>query len=202
MTRNPPARILSGMPAVAIWFLLMLAAIGGSHALPAEAVGDGLIRNTVRVSLLFWLWAVTAMLRTPAEEWTSAARMPWTLAWAAYVVHLYMAFECFHDWSHDHAVAHVQARSGFGPGIWFSHLFTAAWTADVLWWALAPASYLRRPAWVGRTLHGFLAFITFNGTVVYEEGFARWAGVAMTLWLAWLLWSRRRGAGLGRFRTV
>ena len=59
-----------------------------------------------------------------------------------------------------------------------SHLFTLLWTADVLSWWLAPSHYAVRSPWFDRLLHGVMLFVIFNGTVVYETGFIRWAGVA------------------------
>ena len=119
----------------------------------------------------------------------SLARLSWTLAWAAYVVHVVLAFHHFHGWSHAHAVEHVRSASGVGEGIYASHLFTLLWTLDVAWWWRNPASYAARPAWVDRGLHGFLLFMIFNATVVYETGFIRWAGLFLTETLArlWVL---------------
>jgi hypothetical protein len=84
-----------------------------------------------------------------------------------------------HHWSHAHAVQHTQERSGFGEGIYVSHFFSLVWTLDVLWWWLAPAGYARRSPWLDRPLHAFMAFIIFNGTVVFESGLIRWAGAGM-----------------------
>src|SRR5262249_3179915 len=111
-------------------------------------------------------------------------RLCWSLAWLTYVIHLGMAFHHYHGWSHADAVAHVERRSGFGLGIWFSHLFTLAWTADVAWWWLRPARYAARPQWAGWLLYGYMAFITFTGPVVYEAGLIRWAGLAFFAALA------------------
>jgi hypothetical protein len=143
-------------------------------------------------------------LRLPSEERRNFgpcrrfARLCWTLGWAAFVVHLGMAFHHYHDWSHDTAVQHVEDVSGFGPGIYFSHLFTLLWTAEVIWWWANPTGHAARPAWVGGVLHGYMAFLTFNGTIVYEQGFIRWAGVVLFVWLAALLalWRRDRNREL------
>ena len=107
------------------------------------------------------------------------ARVSWTLAWAAFVVHVAMAFHHAHRWSHAEAFRHVEESSGFGPGIFVSYAFTLIWTWDVLrWWARGPAA--RPPRW----WLGFMLFVTFNATVVYEAGFIRWAGLAMFAALA------------------
>jgi hypothetical protein len=87
---------------------------------------------------------------------------------------------------------HVQRVSHFGPGIFLSHLFTLVWTLDVARWWLRPDGYAGRPAWVGRLLHGFMAFMIFNATVVYGTGSIRWAGAALLGGLG-ALWLARRG---------
>ena len=102
------------------------------------------------------------------------------LAWAAFVVHLGMAFHHYHHWSHADAVRRTQAATGFGAGVYLSDLFALAWTADVAAWWLRPACYARRSPWIDRALHGFMLFMVFNATVVYETaaGGQRRKGVA------------------------
>jgi hypothetical protein len=147
----------------------------------------------VRVALLYDAAAASLQWLLRPGDWvgpapaSQLARWCWTLAWLAYLIHLAMAFHHYHHWSHADAIAHTRAVSGFGEGIYFSHLFTLVWTADVAWWWLGPKDYARRPAWVGRTLHAFMAFIVFNATVVYEDGLIRWAGMALFAELA-VLW--------------
>src|SRR5205823_583419 len=114
----------------------------------------------------------------------SLARLSWTLAWAAYVVHVVLAFHYFHGWSHAHAVEHVRSASGVGEGIYASHLFGLLWTADVAWWWLWPDSRARRPRRLDVFLHGFMLFMVFNATVVFEAGLGRWLGVALFVVLA------------------
>jgi hypothetical protein len=157
-------------------------------------VGDRLTRGTVRLALSWYTIAAGVMLFLDRTGWAAEtnpgrlARWCWTWAWGAYIVHLAMAFHYFHGWSHARAVEHVEQVSGFGPGIYFSHLFTLVWTADVAAWWLRPAWYAERSPWFDRLLHGFMLFMIFNGTIVYETGFIRWAGSALfivlgSLWL-------------------
>ena len=105
-----------------------------------------------------------------------------------------MAFHFYHHWSHAAAVRHVHERSGFGEGIYVSHAFTLLWTLDVAFWWLPAMSYAVRSPWIDWSLHGFMAFIVFNSTVVYEQGFIRWAGVILFVVLG-VLWLRRAGTG-------
>ena len=92
----------------------------------------------------------------------------WTLACVAYLAHVVVAFHAFHHWSHDHAVAHTQEQSGFGQGVWVSYLFTLLWPIEVAACWLTPDR--RLPGWLERTWHGFMAFLLFNGAVVFAHG--------------------------------
>ena len=167
-----------------LWLTLMAAALIEPSLAGAADPGDALTRNTVRVALAYYAAAAALMLVLRPAEWAAAswrgrlARGCWTLAWAAYLVHLAMAFHHVDHWSHARAVARTHARTGFGEGIYLSHLFTLLWTLDVAWWWLRPAGYADRPAWAHRGLHGFMAFMVFNATVVFEQGWIRWAGLA------------------------
>jgi hypothetical protein len=175
--------------------------LAGPSLTHAADPGDDLTRNTVRLSLAWYGAAAALMLTLRPDRWQAAqgpgrlARWCWTLAWAAYLVHLGMAFHHYHGWSHARAMEHVQRVSHFGPGIFLSHLFTLVWTLDVGCWWLRPGVYANRPAWVGGLLHGFMAFMIFNATVVYETGFIRWAGAALLGGLG-ALWLARRGKAI------
>ncbi len=199
------------MPTFAIiltWLVALAAVIVWPVLTGSPTLGDDLTRHTVRVALAFYCAACWLMLRLRPAEWRAAtprgrfARWCWTLAWAAFVVHVGVAFHFYHHWSHAEAVAHVRERSGVGEGVFASYSFTLAWTADVAWWWLWPAGYAGRPGWVDQALHGFMAFMIAMATVVYEDGAIRWAGVALCVGLAvrWLfrtpplpLWERRPG---------
>ncbi len=179
-----------------LWGILLTATIAAPFLTHSPTLGDDLTRHTVRLALLYYAVAVALMLRLRPDDWLAStgrgrfARWCWSLGWAAYVVHLDMAFHFYHGWSHGNAVEHVEQVSGFGPGIIVSHAYTFVWTLDVCWWWLRPDGYARRPAWVGWLLHGFMAFIIFCATVVYEQGFIRWAGGAMFVVLGTLLVNR------------
>jgi hypothetical protein len=192
-----PAQALDAV-IVAAWAALLVGVLVVSWLLFQPDPGEALTRNTARLALLGYGPAVALILsmRRPESLARSGrgrlARWFWTLGLAGYLVHLVVAFHYYHQWSHVRAMQHVEEASGFGPGIFCSHLFTLLWAADVLWWWLRPAGYARRPAWIGGSLHGYLAFITFNGTVVYESGLIRWVGVILFSILGGLLLWRWR----------
>lgn len=159
--------------AVALWLIVLAAVFAFPAIAPSSDVGDDLIRNTVRLALVYYAAAVLLMLTRDDARLT---RWLWTLACLAYVIHVAVAFHFYHGWSHAHAVEHVRRRSGVGEGIWVSHLFTLCWCLDVLAWWVLPAERATRPAWLGWTVHGFMTFVIFNGTVVYETGPVQWGG--------------------------
>ena len=181
-----------------LWLALMAAALVEPSLAGAADTGDALTRNTVRVALAYYGAAAALMLALHPAEWAAdswrgrLARCCWTLARAAYLVHVAMAFHHVDHWSHAHALARTQQRTGFGEGVYVSHLFTLLWTVDVAWWWLRPAGYADRPAWEHRGLQAFMAFVVFNATVVFEQGWISWAGLAVFAALAAVWLGRRR----------
>jgi hypothetical protein len=178
---------------VGVWAALLAAALAGPWLLGAADPGDAVTRWTVRLALAYYALAAALMLRLRRPEWAARgrgrfARWCWTLGCAAFLVHVAAAFAFFHGWSHQRAYeATDRATGGYGAGLYVSYLFTLAWTADVVWWWVNPRSYAARPNRVGLALHGFLAFMVFNATVVFESGPTRWAGVVLFAGLTFLL---------------
>jgi hypothetical protein len=136
------------------------------------------------------LLAPAGMLLASGEAWMVSGnrvrllRKLWTLACLAYLIHVALAFHHYHQWSHTHAMDHTRERSGVGEGIFASHLFTLLWSLDAAYWWARPSEYVRRPVWAGVALHGYMAFIVFCGTVVYESGLIRWASAGAFAMLA------------------
>jgi len=193
--RNRPTKI-----ALALLCGILLAAIFLSPThLQIGHVGEFLTRQTARVAVLFWSIAVALLLMKNRL----LARWVWTLACAAYLVHVATAFDRIHGWSHEAAFRHVEEVSGYGPGIFVSYGFSLLWLVDVLWWEFGSESYERRPIWLDRVIHVFFAFLVFNGTVVYETGFIRWAGIAIFLLLGILFVCRfMQSTNVSGFRSL
>src|SRR5262245_17013450 len=165
--------------AIIAWVLFLAGVLSWPAIGDSPTLGDDLIRNTIRLALGYYAAALTLLLRATSIDWQKSsiivrlARSCWTLAWITYLIHLAMAFHYAHGWSHADAMKHTEEVSGFGPGIFVSHLFTLVWTADVLAWWLVPEWYASRPAWVNWLLHIFMLFVVFNGTVIFESGLIR-----------------------------
>ena len=166
---------------------LVATAFAAPTLLPADDPADVVTRQTARVAVLFWAVAAAAIL-TDHREWARAA---WVVGAVTFLIHVATAFDRIHGWSHAAAVRHVQVVTGFGRGLFVSYAFTLLWAADAAWWGLDRRGYECRPRWLDGLVHGFMAFVVFNATVVYEAGFIRWAGVALFAALA-TLWARRK----------
>jgi len=169
---------------IALWCVLLLAGLAGPTLLRSGDGGDDRIRFTIRLALMGYALAVAAMLTSSLNDWRCmttrlmAARWLWSLAVFTYLVHVATAFHYRHHWSHADAFERTEQLTGFGPGIYISYLFSIVWTLDALFWWLAPDRYDRRSPWIGGLLHSFLAFILFNGAVVFAEGPMRWLALA------------------------
>jgi hypothetical protein len=176
---------------IGLWALVLGGILIVPDFVPLSDRGDFLIRNTVRLALVYWVVGAALMIRSLS----ATARLAWTLACAAYLVHVGLAFEYAHRWSHGEAFRHVEVVSGYGEGIFVSYLFTLVWAADVLWWWMDAEVYRQRPRWIGWAVHGFMVFVIVNATVIFESGPTRWVGVGvlLTLLVRWGATTTYRG---------
>lgn len=181
--RRPPI-----VPLTVLGALLLAAAFASPRFLPDADPADLVTRQTARVALLFWGLATVALLLGRR----AFARAAWTVGAATFLVHVATAFDQVHGWSHAAAFRHVEAASGFGAGVFVSYAFTALWAADAAWWWIDQSGYDARPMWLDRLVHGFMAFVVFNGTVIYEAGFVRWISIILFTLLGILLLARAR----------
>jgi protein-S-isoprenylcysteine O-methyltransferase Ste14 len=165
--------------------------------------GELLTRWTVRLALACYAAALALrLLPSKVAARPGAGRVFWTAGCLLYLAHVVCAFQFFHGWSHEAAYRETARRTAEtvgldrGGGLYLNYLFTAVWVADVVCWWAAPARYAARPLWQEAAVQGFLAFMAFNGAVVFANGPVRWIGVAVCLVLG-LLWCLRSGARLG-----
>jgi hypothetical protein len=155
----------------------------------------------VRSSIWFALIAYGAAILSLAFRYQSLARVAWSIGCLAYLVHVALAFEIHHDWSHGAAfqstLERTESTTGFrtGFGLYLNYLFTLVWITDaVYWWLAGVTSYRDRPAWINLTLHGFFLFMIFNGAIVFTNGPARWLGIAVVSTAMLALWKIRTDA--------
>jgi hypothetical protein len=98
------------------------------------------------------LYAVTILCWMLRREWRSSPvlRLVWTLSWLIFLIHVALAFEVYHHWSHDAAWEHTQHQSGVGDGIYFNYAVILVWTLWMVWF-----------------IHGFLLFMWLNAAVLF-----------------------------------
>jgi hypothetical protein len=151
-------------------------------------VGRELTFWTIRLATLFYALAVFARLRNPKSP--LAGRIPWTLGCIFYLIHVALAFEFFHGWSHASAVQETARRTwemfgvASGSGIYWNYVFTAVWVADAAWWWISALSHCRRPKWLTCAIHGFMGFLFFNAVIIFGSPLSRWFGALVLLALA------------------
>ena len=159
--------------------------------------GQSLTRWTVRIALLLYFAALIGP--------RSTARTLYTLGLLFYLTHVAAAFHFFHHWSHTNAYIETARQTNalfhlnWGGGLYFNYAFSLLWLIDAIWWWTAPEArpervqrvewaYNHRPAWLAATIHGFIAFMAFNATVIFAHGPVRWiAAAAFAILLAKLL---------------
>ena len=149
---------------------------------------------TARLATLCYVVAVALWLGR--RRLTPAMRAWWTAGCVVFVVHVVAAFALVHDWSHTRALAATADQTAAfvgvasGAGLYLNYGFAVVWVGDVVWWQAAPASYAARSAAVASAVHGFMAFMFVNATVVFGTASVRVAAMAALV----ILWrARRRG---------
>jgi hypothetical protein len=162
--------------------------------------GTSLVRATMLISTMLWAMAEVLKIRRPFQ--VEPARSLWTAGLALAVAHAAIAFAVAYGWSHEVAARDTARQTAavtgivWDGGIFVNYVFIAAWFADALWWWLAPAAYLRRPAGLERARAIFFLVMFVSGAIVFAGTAARLVGVpaVAAVCLAWLLSARRRAA--------
>jgi len=166
------------------------------HALTAWTIRLALLAYVVSIALGFPVRGVAAEAR---PRW-QISRFFWTAGSLCLLAHLAAAFQFYHGWSHRRAFEDTAKQTqellgwAFGGGIFFSYLFALVWLGDALWWRLAPVRFARRPRPLHFAIHAYLAFIAFQGAIVFETGVTRWIGLAVVPVLVLITCRRYRGA--------
>jgi hypothetical protein len=152
-----------------------------SHILTSVSIYAALLSMSAR----FW-----GDLNPASMAWATQ-RMIWSFGCLAFLVHVWSAFQFHHHWSHSSAFEVTAQRTEemlgfrFGEGIYFSYVFTLLWLLDVAWMWFSPESYRKRKLPFSIAIDCFLAFIAFNGAVIFEGGVTRWLGIPIAAVLAW-----------------
>lgn len=180
--------------AAAVVVLTVAPLIASGTINPGEGASHQAVVTTAWVAAAFWFSGSSALIGGRRRVVAGPVRELWAAGAWLFLVHAATAFHAAHGWSHARAFAHVEAASGYGAGLFVNYLFGMVWVADAAWLCAAPTVYQGRPRRVGRAVHGFLAFVAFNATVVYATGPLRWAALGAFAVLAARYWNGTRRA--------
>jgi hypothetical protein len=137
-----------------------------------EPVGSDVSHRSINTSasmaMMFWClsWPIIVLARGVDQCY---GRLPWTIACVLLLLHIAIAFHVGHGWSLHVAWEHTRSVGGYGDGLYINFAFAVVWLLDVLWMWISVGSYLRRPRWLHRWIHLFLAFIVFNAAVIFAD---------------------------------
>lgn len=159
-----------------------------------------LTRATAIVAFVFYVGSILLRLmagnggnRRPMD----GSRLLWIAGSVIFVVHVVCAFHFVHHWSHGHAFAATARQTAHatgvasGEGLYLNYALTIIWLADAAWWWRSRLGYEKRARPIGWLVHGFMAFMWFNATVVFGHGLARSLGVAGCVQLIAAAWTWR-----------
>lgn len=157
---------------------------------PGSAPTHQAVFASAWIATAFWYVAVLLLLANRADHHPgTAARACWTSGSGFAVLHTAVALHAAHGWSHEAAYRHTAAVGGFGWGVYVNYLFVLVWTADAAAMWVTPRLYRQRSRYLTWAVHGFLAFVVFNATVVF--GRFPWSVMAGGLFtVLGLLWWR------------
>lgn len=126
--------------------------------------------------------------------WRAGHVLPWqkcrwasTVGCAFYILHVALAFDAVHHWSHSRAYQFTatQTEEAFGlywgGGLFVNYLFTAIWLTELAAWWLATSQYQQRRRWIDTLVRAFFAFLILNGAVVFVVGPVRWLGIGLVV---------------------
>ena len=170
---------------------------------------DLLVFWTVRLAVALYMTSLALRLSAgDRPRWLMFARIAWTVGFIAFLIHVASAFHFIHRWSHAEAyeatAGQTQSATGlnWGGGLYANYAFALVWAFDLAWWWLRPSSYLSRSILTESIVQGYLAFITFNATVVFGHEVTRWAGVMGFVVLGWIWWCGRSNGRQRESREV
>jgi len=144
--------------------------------------GELVVRSSVWLAVLCYPAGPAGRLCAPR-----LARVVWTVGCLAFLLHVASAFHVHYHWSHAAALSETARQTAaltgraVGAGVWVNYLFGALWALDVVWVWRDPAGHRGRAAAIDLSLHAFMLFVLFNGTVIFARGPVRVLGLAVTL---------------------
>lgn len=136
---------------------------------------DAVIRWTARLTVACYVGRLCCDMRGRHDDVQRAGRWIWTFGFGFYLLHVMVAFQFLHEWSHAAAYEHVRQRSlndigwDSGFGIYVNYGFTLLWAMDVfLWWRRLDRPQSSLHYWI---IQFFFGFMMLQATVVFGPRF-------------------------------
>jgi len=128
----------------------------------------------------------------PAASWTW-----WAYAIGALllVVHIVIAMDVAHNWSHQSSIAATARQTSavygldWGGGVYANYAFVAVWLFEVWRWrrnSTPGAPHVPRARTIVWTIRIFYLVMILNAAIIFAAGWRRAAGAAIVLWLLWI----------------
>ncbi|MCX8155188.1 MAG: hypothetical protein N3J91_01845 [Verrucomicrobiae bacterium] len=115
--------------------------------------------------LAVWLgwagWATRRAAPPRGSEWRRA-RGFFTGGCVALAIHAFIAFDNFHNWSHEMAKVAMELRTAeylpwqTGAAIYLTYLYLALWAVETLWSWAAFEAWQQRPRWLDWSIQAYL----------------------------------------------
>ena len=153
---------------------------------------------TIALYVTIWLALAAFVAGEFGKRRPAVPRWAWRVSLAGAllcVVHIVIAFESRHHWSHDAAVQATARQTAsvygvaWGGGVYVNYVFVAVWLMELWQWRTRPAKYFARSSAALWGVRAFFFVIIINAAVVFAAPSHRAAGMALTaaLLLAWRL---------------
>ena len=161
---------------------------------------DWIISLTAFIAFAAYIGGCVKGRNTPRSFFFNASNI-WMIGFTVFVMHFISAFHYKYEWSHVKALEFT-AKQTFeitgvetSIGLYFNYFFTLTWLCDLLWLKLANQSYENRPRWLSHTIHGFMAFMWFNATVIFGSPIGQLIGgiAFLGLGILWVNWQKIMG---------
>jgi len=149
--------------------------------------------------LSIWIaLALFAVGETGRRGWRGSAAPAWAF-WISATglllagVHVALAFEVRHDWSHASALRETARQTSavyafdWGGGLYVNYAFLGVWALDLWTWRLSgrrPRHGVGAGIWIARA---FYLVVILNAAVIFAGGMRRALGVLLVTWLV-LAW--------------
>jgi hypothetical protein len=162
----------------------------------AQTLGEHASLWAIRLALL--LLSIVMCLQVSGLRPTDRRlAIPWMIGAVSAGLHSIGALMTFHHGSQLEALRSTAEQTkeligiSFAAGLYFNYVFVAAWLFDATMRLVMPKKYSKLPNWYSRLILGFLAFIAFNGVVVFKTGLLRYLGIGVTMFIVALRCNHR-----------